>query len=312
MDIKDIAQRIPFFDGAMRRRLFAGVTVVVAGVQFFPDLMPLKDVVSPDKLLSSWIGAIFLLLVVFAVGAVLEILGEVIVSGLIGAMIWSIVAPRHIPMPKTRYARNVTLGFLYTFVLPWLMFGALVAALFGVRGFPVPVALKTPGAKRVFGALPPIVKQGMRYPFGEFFDLSWRHMAKSADDEERRQIINKFNYCKDLNVLATVVLFILGMYLVSAGALFDITLTSETATGAQRTIDVDFLGYFTIVAIVLSFVSFIYLLALAVALRSSLELCALHEDEREAEAAPRVSAEGDYVIATAAPDRTISAREPRR
>ena len=213
VDLGGFAQQIPSYDGAMRRRLFSGLLIGVCYLEFAPEPLSIWGEDSASELLKSWIAGIFFVLAALAIGAIVDIFADVFVVGLCGAVCWAAVAPKNAIMPKSKAAYYTAFLFHYTFSILPLIVSAIVAAALGMRRFPMNIPVNgdslpfnRESRSRADMELPSVIEYGLRHPFCEYFEMSWRHLANKLEEKERRFVFNRFSGCADLVTLAAAII----------------------------------------------------------------------------------------------------------
>lgn len=235
MSEESIADRLPVFDGSLRRKFIVGTLVLLSLVFSQPDTPSWIGTIQQNNGLwgSSLLGVIFFLLV-YAVGSAVELLGEVsivraIAGGLWGAVyfLWkpfpnSWLAPlrRHLfENPYCRYsARLILVGIVR---LAQLCIGLLIVApiffflgLLGISFARISIndSLSVDG-KTTLNKLPDSIREGLNDPIGKKSELAFEYLIEAYTERTyKKWARNLVARCKDALTLATTILLIVGYF----------------------------------------------------------------------------------------------------
>ncbi len=209
---QSVLDRIPLLDGAMRRRLFSGVIVMLAILLLYENHLPIDKIMN-DKILNSWIVGIFSLLIVFVFGSVVELLGTFFVKRGMASTIWAFWIPFLLFSCENLVLRGLLIFSCYLLVLPIIFTWILFLGVAGYR-FHVPFKLE-PGSDEILDSLNGFVHRAFRAPFEDALDPAWRKLADRVSAGSRRSTMRKFALSEDVAMVSAVLISVLAMYIPS-------------------------------------------------------------------------------------------------
>jgi hypothetical protein len=240
MSSDSILEKLPLFDGSLRRKIIVGALVVLSFMLSHPDTpVWMSTVQQSNSLWNSSLLAVIFFLLVYAVGSAIELLGEVSIVRAISGALWGIGFFVRMPFadswlglkrqkftkrPVYRYILKPFLVALIGFLELVVGFVALapyyfVCGVFGRSVYRIGVGdLISDGGKVVLNALPSSIREGLNDPIGGKADLAFIYLVESFTREPYRQWArNLVARCKDVLALANTALVIvvfLGVVLV--------------------------------------------------------------------------------------------------
>ena len=179
-----IIEKIPYLDGGFRRRMTAGAIVVISVIFIFGSDIGLTDLLG--KVITSPTFGILALLIIYAVGGLVEVLADLFVAHLIVNLAWLFIAsedkyekyPKWLRFPL-RFLASYS-GMIFLFV-PGFIRGLYGEPRYVWRNLEEKLH---PTAKEYFGTLPDAVRDGLKEPFGNHSDLSWEYFCSNGSKEE--------------------------------------------------------------------------------------------------------------------------------
>ncbi|MCS6319679.1 MAG: hypothetical protein H8K05_18300 [Nitrospira sp.] len=220
-----IAERVPAFDGSLRRKFFVGVLVLLTFLVSTPETSNwIKFDPQSSQVWSLSLFTITFFLLVFAVGSAIELLGEVSLSRAIGGGFWGIrelfadeFAQKN--QRKPSYFINRFRFYIYRLIcLPVYFFkyffkGAVGRSDYRLDITPFLSPLLSPRGVIKLDSLPQQIKDGICNPLGPKSDLAFHFLAESfttkVDRHWARSLVNR---CRDVLAIctATVVIILYG------------------------------------------------------------------------------------------------------
>ena len=203
--------RLPYSDGTGRRRLVAGGIVLIGIVVFNWEAVGIAvgDVEVVDIVTSPLIviGAVLL---VYAIGSVIEVFGDYFLIRAASGVFWAIGLPRRVVYGEPTWHGKLFLGVGAILALPMFSCWSLLKGIFGRTRYSLDIEhMLTPRANIIFRSLPSKVADGLSKPVGDDAELALKlvveMMADKADRKWARYLVNR---TKDISTITTA-LFVL-------------------------------------------------------------------------------------------------------
>lgn len=216
-----IADRVPFFDGSLRRKFVVGVLVLLTVLISTPEnsnWIKLDHQISQVWSLSLFTVIFFLL--VYAVGSAVELLGEVSLSRAIGGFFWGIRELRSDEFVQKNQRRpphflNRSRFYIYRlicspgYISKYILKGA-VGWDYQPDITPFLSPLLSPRGVIKFNSLPRQIKDGIGNPVGPKSELAFHFLAESfTTDVDRRWARSLINRCRDVLAICTATVVII-------------------------------------------------------------------------------------------------------
>lgn len=217
--LDDLIKRLPFFNGAGRRRLVSGaLLLLVLGTSQHKSVSAILEQIDLEKILTS--PGLLLLggLVVYAVGSLIEILSEFFFSRAAAGFLATFF-PTYIsktieeeinPVTRFEFLRG-TLSILLFLTLPFI---ALVNMVRGVAQGSMFVLdaqeLVNREGNDYFNALPDAVKDGLIKPLSSNSEFAYRYLISRLGSEDDKRWAHSFLVrSKDVAALTTTIVLAL-------------------------------------------------------------------------------------------------------
>lgn len=274
MDFSKISDRIPYLDGGFRRKVFAGVPVFAAIVIFFTSqseaLKATPIVIDKDNITIALISMI----IIFAIGSVVEIFAEYFVKRGVGNIIWCAQLPVKAVNLKTKSATSVLRFLIYFYSAPFMVIAALVMGVFGYCPYRLmPTDIVSRKAVTSLNKLPPLIADSFKDPYGDHFDASWRNVAVQLSATNRQIVFAKFASCSDLVTMITTILFV---FFIFFGGQFSGGSDGAAIANSSIIVNVLFSGFGISAAMIA--LSYSYFFVLRGAIRNCLELYSMEQN----------------------------------
>lgn len=211
--VDQLAERVPHLDGSFRRRFAAGGLLILPAVVFSSRMAG----VSPEDfgldwkdILSSHVAALGLLVLIYAAGHVVELIGEVFIARTAGNLVWSILAPLQFFQDKPKWLRYSLRAIAWYPGLAFLGYYQFFKGLIGISSYKwigLPDALSVE-ARHVFESFPSIVQRSLQEPFGNYSDIAWQYLRVNTPKAQKNWINKSESRNKDILTIMTA-LFIL-------------------------------------------------------------------------------------------------------
>ncbi len=213
-----IAERVPVFDGSLRRKFFVGVLVLLTFLISTPETSNwIKLDPQSNQVWSLSLFTITFFLLVFAVGSAIELLGEVSLSRAIGGGVWGIkelfadeFAQKNHRMPP--HFLNRCRFYIYRLIcLPGYLFRYCFKGAVGGTDYRIDITpFLSPRGVTKFNSLPQQIKDGIGNPVGPKSDLAFHFLAESfTTDVDRRWARSLVNRCRDVLAICTAMVVII-------------------------------------------------------------------------------------------------------
>ena len=209
-----ILERIPYAEGAFRRRLVAGGLLLL--LLFVPSMLGEEeaDLVPPkaaalilDKMdLTSPVAMLTALIVTYSVGTLVEVLADTYVAGLVGGVGWGIMLPTRLSGSARSFLRYIKLASLFPVGMVSIYWFAALGCIgkSPYREDPLP-RLKGEGQK-AFLNLPDAIKEALSRPFSNGFEKGWRYLVLTAPEDQRQWLIKLEARNRDILAISTSLL----------------------------------------------------------------------------------------------------------
>lgn len=227
--IEKIIDRIPYSDGGFRRRLSAGV-IVVMGAVFFISINRNVSTEPLEKLITNPTVAIILVVLTYALGGLVEAIAELFVTRLTGNLAWAWSQPRRIANRVHRFLQPFVLIFSFYPGIFFILMAEFGKAMAGKSSFSWDDLDENfhKDSRTFFAELPEVVRIGLQKPFGEFSDLAWHYLVKLGDQSTAALLRRLEARNKDVLVIVTA----LSIFLVLAP--FFVLPSLTTSLGASN------------------------------------------------------------------------------
>lgn len=208
LDVDKLLEKLPVADGRFRRRMMAGgIVALIAGLTYRKEAtlsggpLELKDLLLSPSLL--FVG----LVIVYAIGGVVEIFGQLFVIRAVGES-------NHF-VRKTLASDNsrhwivewfVKIGKM--FVVIYGVYFALAKGIFGKTEYEfVPSGTNvSPEGLQALARMPGKVRDGIVHPLGDNAEYAVQYLERRLDDRSRKFVEAKFRNCREMLVLLTSIL----------------------------------------------------------------------------------------------------------
>lgn len=211
-----LIEHIPYFDGTFRRRFIAGGLVVLPIIIF--TVLNMKISISDldleiKDLITSPAIALGLLILIYAIGNVVEMIGEIFISRIVGNLVWALQVPMYLFSNKPRWIRYVMRALLWYPGFIFLFYWYFLKGLLGISNYKW-ISLRNSldnDAQNSFEKLPSIVKRSLMEPFGNYGDIAFKYFKNSVSENDQDWITKLETRNKD--ILSTIAaIFILVMF----------------------------------------------------------------------------------------------------
>ena len=176
-----ILDRLPFFDGSGRRRFVAGgiIFIGLAGFNWESLSGTLGSLEVKDIFASPMIAGGALLLV-YAIGSIVDLFGELFLIRAASGIFWGLTAPnRATAMSERRLMKALKVGLAYCVAIPQAILGMLLG-LIGRTKYTIQLSgLLSQEAQSVYESLPEKVAEGLSEPVGDNSEVALKFITDS-------------------------------------------------------------------------------------------------------------------------------------
>ncbi len=208
-----IVEKIPFFDGTFRRRFTAGGLIVLPIIIFAITRyeisistyhLDVKDILTSPTL------AFGLLILIYAIGNLAEMLGEIFIIRVAGNVIWAFLVPFGRFSKGPGLARNIARAVLWYIVFGPLFYYYSFKGLIGISEYKWEHLSEylSPDAQNFFANLPYIVKRSLQEPFGNYGEIAWQYFQAYSSQTHRKWLIKIESRNKEILAIITAVIII--------------------------------------------------------------------------------------------------------
>ncbi len=181
-----LVERLPYSDGGARRRFIAGGTLVIGITVLFQDSIGAQfEGLNTKTIISSPVLAAGLLLIIYAIGSIVELFGEFFFIRAASGLFWAIKLPyyRSKKLPQS-YIMRIVAYFVVPLSAPWFF----IKGLFGVTDYEISLAGRlSPKAKEILENLPERIALGLTKPVGDESELALKYMVEMFEEEQDKK-----------------------------------------------------------------------------------------------------------------------------
>lgn len=226
MAIEKIIDHLPFLDGSGRRRFVAGgiilIGIALQNTDTFKAVLRVEDLDIGDILGSPLIagGAVLL---VYAIGSLAEMLGELSIVRAASGIFFALQFPGQVVTWEAVPSRHWFYGFLiiiiklslYVTVVPFMVLYFAAAGFVGYTKFTIDIRSRASDrAWAVFEKLPDAAQRGLHQPVGNDSDFAQKCIVDMLTNEPnrkwaRRQIVRAKDVAATITALQVVLLYTL-------------------------------------------------------------------------------------------------------
>lgn len=234
MSIEKLAEHLPFMDGSGRRRFVAGGIILIGiAVQNSNTIKSLIDFqgFGLKEILGSPVLAGGVVLLIYAVGSLAEMLGELSLVRAASGIFNALKLPLRIATWDAVPARTWFYAFLifiirlsiFILIVPFVIIYNTLAGFIGVTTFSIDLKRSVSAkAAAVFESLPVAARQGLSEPVGNQADFAQKHIVDLLSTEQdrkwaRRLLIRAKDVAATITALQVVVLYTLISYAITHG-----------------------------------------------------------------------------------------------
>ena len=231
MSSESILEKLPVFDGSLRRKFIVGALVLLSIILSYPSTPAWIGIIQQSNGLwgSSLLTVIFFLLV-YAVGGAVELLGEVSIVRAISGALWGVKLCVRSPFRDSWFGferKNFVHRWSYRYMVKPFLLGLVgliqivigifvlapcyfAAGVFGRSVYRIAIGdFLSKDGKAVLDTFPIPIQEGLNDPIGGMSDLVFVYLVESFRNEAYRNWAKSLvARCKDVLALATSALVI--------------------------------------------------------------------------------------------------------
>ena len=209
-NIDKILEKIPYSDGSFRRRLVSGCIVLIGLLVLFCSGEIASFINGSSKfdakdLLTSPIIAGTLLLLVYAIGNLVEMIGEVfLVKGAAG-----LYSAFSYPAQSTKQEKYYIFHFIgvcaYGLYVPFLMARNMIKSFLGYKTYEIKLkTILNKDAMNLCDSFPDSVVSGLSAPVGNDAEIAWKYIVDQFKNESDQKWARRFiSRAKDVLAITT-------------------------------------------------------------------------------------------------------------
>lgn len=269
--LEKIVDRFPPADGALRRRFIAGGFVTL--FLLFTGILPITEVVKIDiaVVIGSPVFVFAFLILVYAIGGIVEVIGQIFILRAIGELAWMVAYP---------YKKNRSKGIgrvLLSYSI-WLIPGYFLSyfyffrGLLGITKFHLDLRLSA-NASKIYDQLPERVQTGLSQPLGDEFDFAWKFLESKLRMEDKQWVHRRDARNKEVLAILSAMTIVAAMGAVLLAPRLGQTLTDVSNLDSQYIIFAVQIG---VLIIILAYRG--YFLLLHSSIKDAIEIMSLSED----------------------------------
>ena len=224
-------ERLPYTDGSGRRRFVAG-GILLIGIAFFnwPSVRAAVGEVNATDIIGIPVIAAGAVLVVYALGSIVEMLGEFFLIRAVSGVFWALGFPGRSMALRTSPLGKLSAGLLSAVAVFFLAVWNLLKGLLGRTNYAISLEPKlTPKARELYAKLPSKVVSGLSRPVGDDAEIALKHITELLPESDRKWARRLVNRAKDVSAITTA-LFLLAITAVGSGVV------GPLSTGVQASL----------------------------------------------------------------------------
>ena len=195
---------IPYSDGGLRRRMSSG-TIVLLGAAFslvvggHPIATELYNITLAIFSQGGSVGAVVFLLLVYAVGGLVEVVADTFVNRIAGNAAWAFFSN---DKKQNWIRRSLSVCFAVPLRAGYYMIRALIGQ--SMFRWESPDCDLTPIAKGYFGSFPIVVREGIKRPFDRHMEVASRFFSDLGVTDKARDFAHRLeSRHRDVSVIMT-------------------------------------------------------------------------------------------------------------
>jgi len=212
--LKLVLEKLPYMDGSGRRRFVTGGIILIGllwlnwgdiGGAIRIDQIDVADFLSSPTLTFG------LILLIYAIGSIVEMLGDLFLVRAASGIFWSFGYPFRIINYKSKIMNFIIRAILLVFVVPLLTIYHVVCGIVGRTSYRIQFKdeLSDDGCE-VFKKLPEKVSKGLIYPVGNESDFAFKYLIDRFEMESDRKWARRLiTRAKDVSATTTAVLILI-------------------------------------------------------------------------------------------------------
>lgn len=208
--LEKIAEKIPYSEGGLRRRFTSGGMIVFA-VLFLIYESPTSslETLTAKDLIASPVIALGLLVLIYAIGNIVEMIGELFIVRAVGETVWAgnraneWWGRRSIPVRLLVFIPLVYFAGFYFYY-------HILRGLVGVSRYRWEVdKFLSAKATRYFHNLPETIQNGLAHPLGDHFDSAWKYLQVHSTEEGKQWLVKLDSRNKDILTITSSLIVVL-------------------------------------------------------------------------------------------------------
>ena len=214
-----ILDRVPFLDGSGRRRFVAGGIILIGiAAPNWGQLQTALGGLGVADILGSPLIAAGAVLMVYAIGSLADMFGELFLVRAASGIFWAFRFPNRLVKFESKALSIMTRSFLFIFVAPFVAFIFVLYGFIGRTRYTIDIEkLLYPGAQDLYRDLPQKVTRGLSQPVGDDAEFAQKYIIDQLQSEADRKWARRI-FARAKDVAATITaLQIIFLYMLFAG-----------------------------------------------------------------------------------------------
>jgi len=221
--VEKVLDRIPSYsEGASRRRSVAGGIILITITGLFAHLeveTPLKGISTQDLITSPVIVA-SVLLFAYAIGLIVEMVGEIFLVRATAGVFWGLGYPFRNVIHQNGFIQFFGRTLAFLFIVPFRLLINLVKGFLGQTAYTLPIeTYLSRKARLYYHALPEKVREGIAQPIGDSAELARKVLVDEFPDIDRKWANGLIVRAKDVLAITTALVIAALLYLGGTGHL---------------------------------------------------------------------------------------------
>jgi hypothetical protein len=204
--LEKLIDKFPYSDGSLRRRFVSGAIVLISlWVAFNVNLKTIIEGVSIDSIIKSPTILLGIVLLIYAIGNIIEILGEIFLVRAASGTFYAIQFPLHHFRNRNPWMKYSLRILLWVAFVPSLIYYSIFKGLVGFTDFRFDIESRISNHSiRFYKSLPEKVISGLSQPLGDDAEIAWKYLISSFSSEgDKRWARRLITHAKDVLSVTT-------------------------------------------------------------------------------------------------------------
>ena len=208
-----VLEKLPYMDGSGRRRFVTGGIILIGLIWLnwgsISSEIQVSDIEITDFLASPTL-TFCVILMIYAIGSIVEMLGDLFLVRAASGVFWSFGFPSRKVNFKNKYLKYLARAALWLWAVPYIALFYVIRGFLGRTSYQINFEneLSEDGGK-VFKKLPSKVSKGLAFPVGNESDFAIKYLIdKFRQEPDRKWARRLITRAKDVSATTTSILIL--------------------------------------------------------------------------------------------------------